>query len=75
MFDVELSAVEQCLFVLLLWLGGLGISDPVSLASHLFPFSVCVTEHMVSSIVGFESFKLDSHVDRISFYKQFHCQQ
>ena len=56
MFGVEVSAVERYLFVFPLQLGGLGISDPVSLASHLFTSSVHATEHLVRSIVGFETF-------------------
>ena len=55
MFGVEVSAVERRLFALPLRLGGLGISDPVSLASHLFTSSVRATEHLVRSIVGFET--------------------
>ena len=75
MFGVEVSAVERHLFVLPLRLGGLGISDPVSLASHLFTSSVRATEHLVRSIVGVETFELDSHFDHVSFRKQFHHQQ
>ena len=75
MFGVEVSVVERHLFALLLRLGGLGISDSVSLASHLFTFSVRATEHLVRSIVGFETFELDSHFDHVSFIKQSHCQQ
>ena len=56
-----------------LWLGRLGISNTLSLASHLFTSSVCSTEHLVRFIVGFETFELDSHFDR-SFNKQFYCQ-
>ena len=56
-------------------LGGLGICDPVSLASHLFTSFVCANEHLVRSIVGFETFELDSYFDRVSFNKQFHRQQ
>ena len=49
-----------------------GISDPVSLASHLFTFFVRATEHLVRSIVGFETFELDSHFGHVFFNKQFH---
>ena len=38
-----------------LWLGGRGISDPVSLAGYLFTYSVRATEHLVRSIVSFET--------------------
>ena len=67
--------LKQRLFALPLWLGGLGISNLVSLASHLFTSSVSATEHMVRLIVGFETFELDSHFDHISFNKQSHRQQ
>ena len=63
MFGVVVSAVEQCLFALPLRLGSLGICNPVSLAFHLFNSSVRSTEHLVSSIVGFETFELDTHFD------------
>ena len=56
-------------------IGGLGISVPVSLASHLLTSFVYATEHLVRSIVGFEIFELDSHFDPVSFNKQFHHQQ
>ena len=75
MFGTEMSAVERCLFVLPLLLGGLGISNPLSLVSHLFTSSVHDTEHLVRSIVGFETFKLDSHFDCVPFNNQFYHQQ
>ena len=65
MFGVEVSAVKRRLFAFPLWLGRLGISNPVSLASHLFTSSVRATEHLVRSIVGFETFELDSHFDHV----------
>ena len=73
MFGVKVSAAERPRFVLPLWLGGLGISNPVSLAFDLFTSSVCSTEHLVRSIVGFETFELDAHFDH-SFNKQFYRQ-
>ena len=42
MFGVEVSAVERYLFALPLRLGGLGICNPVSLASHLFNQFFCL---------------------------------
>ena len=57
-----MSATEQHLFVVLLPLGGLGSSDPASLASHLFTSSVRATEHLVRFVVGFETFELDYHL-------------
>ena len=72
MFGIKVSAVERRLFALLLWLGGLGISVPLSLASHLFTSSVRATEHLVKFAVGFEIFELDSHFDCVSFNMQFH---
>jgi len=55
MFGVEVSAVEQHLFALPLWFSGLGICNPVSLASCLFNSSVYGTKHLVRSIVGLET--------------------
>ena len=52
-----------------------GISDPVFLTSHLFTSSVHGTEHLVRSIVDFETFELDSHFACVSFNKQCHRQQ
>ena len=69
MFGVEVSAVERSLFALPLRLGGLGICNPVSLASHLFDSSVRGTEHLVRSIVGLEIFELHSHFDCVSSNK------
>ena len=51
MFGVEVSAVEQHLIVQPLWLGGPGISNPVSLASHLFTSFVHATERLVRSLL------------------------
>jgi len=75
MFGVEVCAVEQCLFALPLWFGGLRICNPVSLASHLFNSSVCGTKHLVGSVVGLETFELDSHFDCVSFNKLHYRQQ
>ena len=75
MFGVEVSAIERRLFALPLRLGGLGIYNPVSLAFHLFNSSVYGTEHLVKSIVGFETFELDSHFDCVSSNKLSYRQQ
>ena len=45
------------------------------LGSHLFTSSVRATKQLVRSIVGFETFELDSHFDHVSFNEQSHCQQ
>ena len=74
MFGVEVSAVERRLFALPLRLGGLGIGNPMSLASHLFNSSVQATEHLARSIVGLEKFELDSHFDHVSL-NRLHCRQ
>ena len=58
-----------------LCLGGWGISDPVSLAAYLFTSSIRATEHLVRSIVSFETFELDSQFDHVSFNKQSHHQE
>ena len=75
LFGVEVSAVERRLFALPLRLGGLGICNPVSMASRLFDSSVSGTEHLVRSIVGSEIFELDSHFDCVSFNKLRYRQQ
>ena len=51
MFGVEVSAVERRLFALPLRLGGLGICNPVALASHLFNSSVGGTKHFFLLLV------------------------
>ena len=61
-----MSAVKRRLFALPLRLGGLGICNPVALASHLFNLSVGGTEHLVRSIAGLETFELDSHFNCVS---------
>ena len=75
MFGVEVSAVERRLFALPLRLGGLGICNPVALASHLFNLSIDGTKHLVRSIAGLESFELNSHFDCVSSSKQLYHQQ
>ena len=47
----------------------------MSLAFHLFNSSVCSTEHLLKSIVGCETFELDSHFDCVSSNKLSYCQQ
>jgi len=74
MLGLEVSAAEQCLFVLPLRLGGLEICNPVSLAFHLYDSSVHCTEHLIRSIVRFESFELDCHFECVSRHKV-NCRQ
>jgi len=62
MFGVKVSAVERRLFALPLWFSGMRTCNPVSLASRLFNSSVCGTKHLIRSIVGLETFVLDSHL-------------
>ena len=50
-------------------LGGLGICNPVALASHLFNLSVGGTKHLVRSVAGLKLFELDSHFDGVSSSK------
>jgi len=75
MFGMEVSAAERHLFVLPLRLGGLGIHNPVSLAFHLYDSSVHCTEHLIRSIIRFESFELDSPFECVSRHKVNHRQQ
>jgi len=73
--SLEVSADEWCLFALPLQLGGLGICNPVSLAFRLYDSSIHCTEHLIRSIVRFESFELDSHFECVSIHKVNHWQQ
>ena len=75
MFGLEVSAAERRLFALPLRLGGLGICNPVSLASHLYDSSVKCTEHLIKSIVGLENFELDSHFECVAINKVTHRRQ
>ena len=45
------------------------------MASHLFNSSIGGNKHLVRSIVGLESFELDSHLDCVSSNKEFYYQQ
>jgi len=63
------------LFAFPLQFGGLGICNPVSLASRLFNSSVCGTKHLIGSIVGLETFELGFHFDCVSFNKLHYRQQ
>ena len=74
MFGLKVSAAECHLFVFPLRLGGLGICNPVSLASHLYDSSIHCTEHLIRSIVSSEVFELDSHfeyvtVNKVNYYQ------
>ena len=75
MFGLEVSAAERRLFALPLRLGGLGICNPVSLASNLYDSSVKCTEHLIKSIVRLENFELDSHFECVAINKVTHRQQ
>jgi len=75
MFGLEVSAAERHLFALSLQLGGLGICNHVSLAFCLCDSSVHCTEHLIRSIIRFESFELDSHFECVSRHKVNHRQQ
>ena len=75
LFGLEVSAAERRLFALPLRLGGLGICNPVSLASRLYNSSIHCTEHLVRSIVGMMNFELDSHFECVSSNKSNFRQQ
>jgi len=47
----------------------------VYLAFHLYDSSVHCTEHLIRSIVRFESFELDSHFKCVSMHKVNYHQQ
>jgi len=75
MFSLEVSAAEQHVFALPLRLGSLGICNPVSLAFHLYDSSVHCIEHLIRSIIKFDSSELDSHYECVSIEKVNHRQQ
>ena len=67
MFGVEVSPIEQHLFVLSLWLGGLRICNPVSLAPHFFSSSVIIVLNIaLGLLLNLRYLKLDSYADHVS---------
>ena len=73
-FGLKVSATECRLFALPLQLGGLGICNPVSLASHLYDLSMHCTEHLSRSIVSSEVFERDSYFECIAVNRVDYCQ-
>ena len=65
-FGVEMSPAECDLFALPLRFGGLGVANPVSVASSLFESSVRGTVTLVQSITGTTKFELDAHLETVS---------
>ena len=68
-FGVEVSSVERDLFSLPLRMGGLGISNPVSTASHCYSLSTQSTTSLVTFITGASVFELDNHIATVSLAK------
>ena len=75
MFGVEVSSVERRLFALPLRLGGLGICNPVSLASYLYDSSIHSTALLVQSVVSSANFELDAHFACVSLSKRNYHEQ
>jgi len=71
-FGMEISTAECDLFALPLHFGGLGVGNPVSMASCLFDSSVRGTVTLVHSIVGAVTFELDAHLETISQSRMYH---
>jgi len=71
-FGMEISTAERDLFALPLQFGGLGMGNPVSMASCLFDSSVCGTVTLAYSIVGAATFKLDAHLETVSEARTYH---
>ena len=69
---MEISTVERDLFALPLLLGGLGVGNPVSMASCLFDSSACGTVTLVHSIVGAATFLLDVQLKIVSQARMYH---
>ena len=71
LFGVEVSSVERILFSLPLRMGGLGVKNPVTTASHCYASSIRSTTSLVKFIVGCSPFKLDTHVDTVGSAKDY----
>jgi len=71
-FGVEISTAERDLFALPLLFGGLGVGNPVSMASCLSDSSVRGTVTLVHSIVGAATFELDTHLETVSEARAYH---
>ena len=69
LFGVEFTSTECSLFSLPLRIGGLGVKNPVTFASHCYASSLCSTTSLVKFIVGHSPFELDTHIDTICFAK------
>ena len=61
-FVVEVSSMERDLLSLPLWMGGLGISNPVSTTSHCYSLSTQSITSLVTFITAASVFDLDTHI-------------
>ena len=68
-FGVEVSPAKRGLFSLPLRMGGLGICNPVTSASHCYSLSRQSTASLVTFISGASSFELDTHITAVSLAK------
>ena len=68
-FGVEVSLAERGLFSLPLRMGGLGICNPMTSASHCYSLSRQSTASLVTFISGASSFELDTHITAVSLAK------
>ena len=68
-FGVEVSPAERGLFSLPLRMGGLGICNPMTSASHCYSLSRQSTASLVTFISGASSFELDTHITAVSLAK------
>ena len=52
-------------------MGGLGVKNPVTTASHCYASSIRSTTLLVKFIVGYSPFELDSHIDTVGLAKDY----
>ena len=71
-FGVKISTAEHNLFALPLRFGGLGVGNPVFMASSLLDSSVRSTVTLVHSIVEATTFELDAHLETVSNARTYH---
>jgi len=63
------SVAERDLLALLLRLGGLGVSNPVSSVSYFYDSSICSTMVLAKSLITAMLFELDAHLEAVSIAK------
>ena len=65
LFGVEVSSVERQSFALPLRYGGLGITNPATVADYCYESSLRTTAFLQSSILGQVEFELGAHITSV----------